>query len=308
MAFGILRYYKRHWSALKNLEREANRTGDEPNKEFIFTKSFIDWSRTKDNYHLVKTDDWSQAVDNICERYGARRRNDSVCIVDTLYSASPDWLENLSEEDRSRYFRDCLDFHVKHFCSGQYDLVLNAVVHVDETSVHMAVASVPLIYAGKKAKKWRLNAKKLLGRQQDYRDVQEQFFLEVGRKWGLEHHKPKEESRRHHVESNQWIAEETKKLLDKMNAEFDKEKQHIDDYIAAAQHKEDRLLQNLVDESDDVKSFVVREWVILQNEYPDIAEAIHARNAELKRTGRDKGYLPKSAGRPREVRGREHDR
>lgn len=311
-SYGIFRFEKRHWNALKNIEREANRSVSDRGG---FVKSMIDWDKTEKNYWLKRTDNWSMAVDELVERYGARRRNDSVCLIDSLYTASPDWIEGLSPDDQERYFNDCVDFHVRHFCSGRKDLLINAVVHRDETSIHLAVASVPLIFAGKKREKWRLNAKKICGNQMDYRKKQELFYEEVGRKWGLEHHVVKEVSHRRHTKANMWYAEEMRQVvkemndtMDKMVAEFDKEKQHIDDYIAAAQHEEDRLLQNLVDNERDIKSLVVREWTILQKEHPEVAQVIRARNVELKKSGQDKGYLPQSSGRPREVRGREHDR
>lgn len=309
-SYGIFRFEKRHWNALKNIEREANRSVSDRGG---FSKSMIDWDRTGKNYWLKRTDNWSLAVDELVERYGARRRNDSVCLIDSLYTASPDWIEGLSPDDQERFFNDCVDFHVRHFCSGRRDLLINAVVHRDETSIHLAVASVPLIFAGKKTEKWRLNAKKICGNQMDYRRKQELFYQEVGKKWHLDHHIIKEDSHRRHVKAGLWYAEEMRKVvkemddtMDKMVTEFDKDKKYIDDYIAAAQREEERMLQNLVDE-EGAKSLIVREWTILQHEHPELAEEIHRRNLELKQSGQDKG-LPKSSGRPKNVRERERDR
>lgn len=75
------------------------------------------------------------------------------------------------------YFKACLAFHEK-----EYGPVINAVIHFDETTIHMAVASIPLT-SGDNA---RLSAKDIMGGKEDYRRRQDRFYEEVGKSRGME--------------------------------------------------------------------------------------------------------------------------
>ncbi|SDW64455.1 Plasmid recombination enzyme [Lachnospiraceae bacterium KHCPX20] len=41
--------------------------------------------------------------------------------------------------------RTALDFHVLEYCGGDRSLLLNAVIHFDESTPHLHVASIPIV-------------------------------------------------------------------------------------------------------------------------------------------------------------------
>ena len=97
-------------------------------------------SRTKDNIYLIKSDDWNESIDEVLEENGITERRDSVVLVTSVYAVSSDWLKSHSEEDAMQYFASCLQWEMDN--KGQ---VINAVIHMDEDTPHMQVATVPLV-------------------------------------------------------------------------------------------------------------------------------------------------------------------
>ena len=182
--YGIMRVEKRKRQALYGLEAEANRTKQTHEKGLDFIKSEIDWNKTDENLRLVTTHGWHEAVKRLCAREGARLRADSVEVIDALYTASPEFFKTLSPEQTRQFFEDCLDYHIRAYCHGDARLVLNAVVHLDETTPHMQVASVPLVERSDGTLK--LSAKELCGGPSDYRRRQDEYFAEVTSKYGLD--------------------------------------------------------------------------------------------------------------------------
>lgn len=111
------------------------------------------------------------------EYTGTRKiRKDAVRMVETLYTASPEFFEGLDDEQTIRYFQACLAFAQKE--SGGH--VVEAVVHMDEQTPHMHLVWVPLDSQGKLRWKSFFPAIEALQRFQD------RFHREVAAHWGLE--------------------------------------------------------------------------------------------------------------------------
>lgn len=175
--FGIARQEKRKAQDIGGIEAEAERMEpmDLPNSE-------IDWSRTKDNYRIVDAgQSWRKAINAVLAEHGIEKkpRKDAVLFIDGLYTASNDSMAAMTPDEQEEYFRDCVSFHEAHFGP-----VFSAVVHMDETTPHMHVASVPLVQ--REDGSFALSAKDLMGTQKDYRARQDSFYTEVSEKWGLE--------------------------------------------------------------------------------------------------------------------------
>lgn len=214
MPFGIMRVEKRHRPALTGLEAEANRTQHDHEAGRDFARSDIDWNRTDSNIRLIQTDDWHRAVAERCEAAGAKIRNDSVLVIDAFYGASPEFIKGLSPEQMQAYFMDCLQFHIREYCGGDMSRLINAVIHVDEATPHMQVASVPLVDRGDGTA--ALSAKKLLGGHAEYRARQDRFYTEVSSRWGLDRGARSDPAeRRKHLDVQAYkIAEREKELAD----------------------------------------------------------------------------------------------
>ena len=157
-AYSIMRVEKRGRGAVYGLQIEANRK-EEDHEKREFERSDIDWSKTDENIFLIHTEQWNREITKQVKEAGAKERKDSVVLLDGLYTASPEWFETHSKEEWINYFQDCLTFHRDYY--GEH--VINAVIHLDEATPHMQVASIPLTDDG------RLSAKEIMGNRRDYR-------------------------------------------------------------------------------------------------------------------------------------------
>lgn len=180
--FAIHRVEKCKKTAVFGLQIEANRTVADHEKGRNFDKSDIDWERTKLNQHFkgLHCQNWSEGISQELKKAGITKapKSNAVVLLDGLYTASPEWFEGKSKAEIIDFFKDCLKFHIQH-----YGKPLNAVIHWDEKSPHLAVASVPIIEAEQGAK---LCAKEIMGGRADYRARQDQFFEQVAKSRGFE--------------------------------------------------------------------------------------------------------------------------
>lgn len=207
----VMTMAKRHRSDVRGLQKEANRQYEDKSKY----KNKVDLSRTDENYYFVKSDDWNESIDDVLEANGIKERRDSVVLITSVYALSPEWLQKHKEEEAMEYFKKCFKFEQKH--KGE---VINAVIHKDETSLHMQVATVPILQVQDtvntpvldadgnvaKDKKGRtkykkalkvddnnrpvyhtgLSAKTVFGNKVKMSKMQTQFWEECGKELGLE--------------------------------------------------------------------------------------------------------------------------
>lgn len=166
--FYVMRIEKRKRQDVSGIQRENNRTAAEYNNQ-------VNKERSGLNLPLIQSQNWMQDIRAEIDRAGARTRSNSVVALDTLYTASPEFFEGKTQEQTEKFFRDCLQFHQKWF--GH---IVSAVVHYDETTPHLHVVSVPLTADG------RLSAREIVGNKQNMSKMQDDFFEQVGRDYGLE--------------------------------------------------------------------------------------------------------------------------
>lgn len=180
------------------LQIEANRTKDDHElRGRDFANSDIDWSRTEDNVFLKRCDNWRETLTAAFKHFGVKERKDSVILLDGLYTASQDWFEGRPMSEVMDYFRDCMAFHER-----VYGPVLNAVIHFDEATPHLAVVSVPLVQNGDQV---RLSAKEIMGGRSDYRKRQNMFYEEVTKSRGLERGEIKDPTEvKKHLTKREW--------------------------------------------------------------------------------------------------------
>lgn len=207
---GIMRVEKRKIWDVTGIEMEANRTKETAIK---FENSDIDISKTDSNLFFKKRYGWRKAIDELLKVNNLKRRKDSVVLLDGLYTASPDFFKNKTEYEIQNYFKDCLNFHVNTYCGGDKELLVNAVIHLDETTPHMQVASVPITkdLDGKA----HLSAKLIMGNKKDYRDRQNAFYLNVTKEYGLDRGEIKKNPKeiKKHVHKRQWELKQAEEQL-----------------------------------------------------------------------------------------------
>lgn len=217
--YGIMRVEKRGRADVYGIQLEANRTVEQHEKGLEFDKSDIDWGKTDDNIFLVQTEQWNREITKAIKRIeteiGKKTRKDAVVLLDGLFTASPEFFEGKTTQEIKKYFEDCLDFYVKEYCQGDETRVLNAVIHLDEATPHMQVASIP-VYTSESGN--RLNAKIIMGNKTDYRKRQDRFFEAVSEKYGLERGEPASAiNDKVHTTKREWQAATQEETIEKNN-------------------------------------------------------------------------------------------
>lgn len=217
--YGIMRVEKRGRADVYGIQLEANRTVEQHEKGLEFDKSDIDWGKTDDNIFLVQTEQWNREITKAIKRIETetekKTRKDAVVLLDGLFTASPEFFEGKTTQEIKKYFEDCLDFYVKEYCQGDETRVLNAVIHLDETTPHMQVASIP-VYTSESGN--RLNAKIIMGNKTDYRKRQDRFFEAVSEKYGLERGEPASAiNDKVHTTKREWQAATQEEAIAKNN-------------------------------------------------------------------------------------------
>lgn len=166
--FYVMRIEKRKKQDVSGIQRENNRTAAEYNNQ-------VNRERSGLNLPLIQSQNWMQDIRAEIDRAGARTRSNSVVALDTLYTASPAFFEGKTREQTEDFFRDCLQFHQR-----QFGHIISAVIHYDETTPHLHVVSVPLTADG------RLSAREIVGNKKNMSHLQDEFFEQIGRDYGLE--------------------------------------------------------------------------------------------------------------------------
>ena len=272
---GIMRVEKRGRSAVGGLEAEANRKEEDHKiKGRDFARSDIDWDLTKNNIFLVKTEGWQQAITKQIKEAEVRERKNSTIMIDAFYGASADFFKNHPKEDWLKFFDECLNFHIKHYCLGDKKRVLNAVIHLDEKTPHMQIASVPIF---EDEKGFHLSARDILGGRVNFRKRQDNFFEEVSQKWGLERGEVRDwENIKKHTTKREWQLatqeEEIRRLEEEKNFAIANQKLEIKEV-------EEEKLKALRSRDNAIADFEVEKEInklkkILLDEYLDLSSLI----------------------------------
>ena len=191
---------------LKGLCTEHDRTPEMKEKaieEKHFQASCIDWNRTKDNVVLERAyeyKDWENGAweceKGLFKKHSIKPRKDAVLGHDTVYIVSPEWFQDKSKEEIIEKFKGDLEWHKKHF-----GVVIDAVIHFDETTPHMHVISVPL-YQDKK-NRIRLSAKHYVDGPKSLERLQHKFYQDIAKEQGFEECEHREAGQRKKHITNQ---------------------------------------------------------------------------------------------------------
>ena len=198
--FYVMRIEKRRRQDVSGIQKENNRTAAEYNNQ-------VDRERSGLNLPLIQSNHWMQDIRAEIERAGARTRSNSVVALDTLYTASPEFFEGKTREQTEDFFRDCLQFHQR-----QFGHIVSAVVHYDETTPHLHIVSVPLTADG------RLSAREIVGNKKNMSHLQDEFFEQIGRGYGLERGTRSDgQERRQHVSAQEKRMQELEQQVNDLS-------------------------------------------------------------------------------------------
>lgn len=174
MGFAVIHMMKIGKGGLRGIQSH-NQREKEPH-----TNPDIDMSRCKDNYELIGggNKNYTQEVNQRINAYAVNTktvRKDAVVMCNFIVTSDEETMKAMGAEKQRAYFDDTLKFLGKRYGS---ELIVNATVHMDETTPHLHVGLVPV-------KDGRLSAKNIFTRT-ELKSLQTDFANEVGKKYGLE--------------------------------------------------------------------------------------------------------------------------
>ena len=143
------------------------------------TNPDVDMNRSEDNYDLIPCDNYKRSIkeklSNLVESSRAVRK-DAVVVCNFIVTSDNETMNALGADRQREFFQDS----VKWF-SDRYgaDRVLNATVHMDETTPHLHIGVMPITQDG------RLSAKAIFTKT-EMKAIQTEFARDVGEKYGLE--------------------------------------------------------------------------------------------------------------------------
>ena len=173
MGYAVVHMMKIKSGAVGGIQSHNNRE-HEPK-----TNPDVDMSRSEDNYDLVPCSNYKKSIkeklSNLVESSRAIRK-DAVVVCNFIVTSDNATMEALGVDRQRKFFEDS----VKWF-SDRYgaDRILNATVHMDETTPHLHVGVVPITQDG------RLSAKAIFTKT-EMKAIQTEFACDVGEKYGLE--------------------------------------------------------------------------------------------------------------------------
>lgn len=226
MAYTILRFKKDKGGAVAGCERHNERK-----KEAYKSNPDIDINRTKDNYHIIQAPKYTygRKIKELIKKYECKTRKDSIRLVETLITASPEFMSKLSEREQKEYFERAAEFMKSEI--GE-DRIISAVVHMDESTPHMHLVFCPINKDGK------LSAKSILGNQKSLSEWQTRFYECMYERWNeLERGKSAQETKRKHIPT--WLF----KMADNLDYLYNQLLRSIENIniIGIKKHKEEAV-------------------------------------------------------------------
>ena len=133
------------------------------------------YSRYANDYHIINSDmPYTAFIHDLIGKVGCRTRKNSVLMVETVLSASPGFLINLSPIEQQIFFQHAVSFFKREI--GQENII-SAVVHTEERAPHMHLGFVPL------TKDNRLSAKEIVGNRQKLCLWQDKYYEHMNEKF-----------------------------------------------------------------------------------------------------------------------------
>src|SRR5574344_2154593 len=109
MPYTILRFKKLKGGAISGCERHNERK-----KEIYKSNPDIDIEKSKQNYHIIEPPKYTygRKVKDLIKESNCKTRKDSVKLVETLITASPEFMQKLSLTEQKEYFKRATDFMI----------------------------------------------------------------------------------------------------------------------------------------------------------------------------------------------------
>ena len=168
--YAILRFAKYKGPEIGRIEAHDERT-----KEKYASNPDVDTTKSHLNFHLIEPPGkYRAAAERQIAAAGCRTRSDSVRVVETLITASPEFFTGKSKAEVKAFFERALEFITQ---KQSRETIISAVVHMDEKTPHMHLSFVPLTADG------RLSAKDIVGNRKKLTKWQDEFWAFMTEKY-----------------------------------------------------------------------------------------------------------------------------
>ena len=168
--YAILRFAKYKGPTISRIEAHNERT-----KEFYASNPDIKTELSKFNFHLVKPGGkYQEEANRLIRETGCKARKDSVRMVETLITASPEFFAEKKPGEIKEFFEHALEFLKTKQAE---ETIVSAVVHVDEKTPHMHLCFVPITADG------RLSAKEIVGNKKKLTQWQDEYWKYMVKKY-----------------------------------------------------------------------------------------------------------------------------
>lgn len=174
MGYAVVHMMKIGKGAVRGIQSHNQREKDP------HTNPDIDKARTKDNYELLGSRlNYHREINERIAQYATGTktvRKDAVVLCNFIITSDEKTMKAMSPQMQRDFFTDSVKFFSERY--GSENLV-NATVHMDETTPHLHIGLVPITGDG------RLSAKSIFTKT-ELRNLQTDFAQQVGERYGLE--------------------------------------------------------------------------------------------------------------------------
>lgn len=241
MPYAILRFAKKKMGAVNSTGSHNERT-----KQSYKSNPGIDIEKIPLNYHIIEPKNtYRKSVEHLVLENKCRTRKDSTYLVETLITASPEFMKVLPADKQKEYFVTATEFMEKQI--GKENII-SAVVHMDESNPHMHLSFCPM------TPDKRLSAKDILGNQAKLSNWQTIFHQHMNERWPeLERGISSYLTRRKHMPV--WLY----KLADRLDVQYGEISSTIADLnVFNAGKKRDLALKTLSKWIPEAEKFTAR--------------------------------------------------
>lgn len=241
MAFAVVHMQKIKAGGIRGIQSHVNR--EHPPK----TNPDIDAKRTPLNYDLHPQDNFYQYIKNTIKNSAPKTktvRKDAVVMCGFIVTSDEQTMKAMSPDKQRSFFKDSLKWFSDRY--GEENII-NATVHMDETTPHMHLSIVPI--TGE-----RLSAKALFNRK-ELTAIQTEFAQDVGKKYGLE--RGREGSTNTHLTTQQMKLETIKKETAQMLTRYQQatvECREVEDMVSMLQEQKKALEGNITALQDEINN------------------------------------------------------
>lgn len=252
MAFAILRVQKLKGASVSASDQHTERERETPN---------ADKNKLQDNIRLIgePNEKVRDLVDKEINAAGGKPRKDSVECVEFLMTASPEYFcsptKKIEFAEKSMEYMSLLEDRGFKF--------VKAVMHVDETTPHIAAYAVPFDPNGKLNAKYHLggNRWRLSEYQDEFAEVMEPLGLERGIKGSNANH---QQIQKYYGQLD--LFDQTQKALETA--------QQNEEQVRQLLQKNTELLQQQLENRSDLKLFDVAKAFISSNRLEETSQGL----------------------------------